>query len=50
MRPILDEAHRLISLFDNFVCLHIYMECNTLADMLSKEVAIRPRDTWLIQE
>lgn len=50
LRPILDEAHRLISFFDNFSCCHIYRKHNSLADQLSKELAVRPRGSRLIHE
>lgn len=50
LKHILDEAHTLIASFDNFVCCHIYRECNTGADHLSKEAARRQEEDWLIQE
>eukprot|EP00253_Pinus_taeda_P034161 PITA_34161 len=50
LRHILDEARRLTTSFESFTCLHIYREQNTTADHLSKEVALRQGDQWLIQE
>lgn len=50
LRHILDEAKRLTTSFDSFVCRHIYREQNTEADQLSKEAAHSQLDQWLIQE
>lgn len=50
LRHILDEVHRYIRYFDNFVCHHIYREQNSIANKLSKEAAINPCNIWMIQE
>lgn len=50
LQHILDEAHRLITLFDIFSCHHIYRECNIAADSLSKEAALRDDTSQLIME
>lgn len=40
----------LSCIFDSFTCHHIYRERNTTADYLSKEVAIRDDNSWMICE
>lgn len=50
LRHIMDEIHRLINIFDTFVCHHIYKKRNTVVDLLSKETAHRPIGIWMIQE
>lgn len=43
----MDEIHRLINLFDTFVCHHIYMERNSAVDLLSKEAVHKHIRTWM---
>eukprot|EP00253_Pinus_taeda_P034809 PITA_34809 len=50
LRHILDEAKRLTTFFESFVCRHIYREHNTVAYQLSKEAAHRVGEDWSIQE
>jgi len=50
LRHIIGEAHRMIDIFDSFVCHHIYREQNSEADQLSKEEMHLQDNVWLIQE
>ena len=50
LAQILMEIHRMVDMFDSVPFMHIYRECNSLADILAKEGANVLSGTWHISE
>lgn len=48
--PILEDIHRLITLFNDISFKHVFRELNKQADGFSKEVAQLLQGTWLIED